>query len=467
MSDWQMFALFAVLTVINDCKNRTGLVYLMKEDEAMGIVLKNILALLPENDTDSIQETSIYIEGSRIVAIGERPEGFREEKVIDGKDRFAIPGLVNCHTHSYMSFMRNVADDLSFMDWLFGSIDPIEQQMTDEDAYWGACLAILEMMKSGTTCFNDMQMNIHQTTKAVKDSGMRAVICRGLVGSGNDEAGQVRLREAYEEKDGAADCDRLTFLLGPHAPYTCDDKFMQIVSKEAKKNHMGIHVHLSESESEIAQIKEKYGCTPIEMADKNGLFDVPAIAAHCVQITENDMEILKSRNVSVVTNPASNMKLGNGFAPVPAMLEKGINVCLGTDGAASNNSLNLFHEMNLLALIHKGVKKSSQCISAKENIRIATINGAKALGLDREIGSLEVGKKADIAILNLNTPSLTPRNNLIAGLSYSANGSEVETVIIDGKVTMENKKILTMDEELVYKKVNEIIVRMGLDQKEY
>ena len=151
MSDWQMFALFAVLTVINDCKNRTGLVYLMKEDEAMGIVLKNILALLPENDTDSIQETSIYIEGSRIVAIGERPEGFREEKVIDGKDRFAIPGLVNCHTHSYMSFMRNVADDLSFMDWLFGSIDPIEQQMTDEDAYWGACLAILEMMKSGTT----------------------------------------------------------------------------------------------------------------------------------------------------------------------------------------------------------------------------------------------------------------------------------------------------------------------------
>ena len=161
------------------------------------------------------------------------------------------------------------------------------------------------------------------------------------------------------------------------------------------------------------------------------------------------------------------MKLGNGFAPVPAMLEKGINVCLGTDGAASNNSLNLFHEMNLLALIHKGVKKSSQCISAKENIRIATINGAKALGLDKEIGSLEVGKKADIAVLNLNTPSLTPRNNLIAGLSYSANGSEVETVIIDGKVTMENKKILTMDEELVYKKVNEIIVRMGLDQKEY
>lgn len=433
----------------------------------MGIVLKNILAVLPKSDRDVICETDIYLEGDRIAAIGDRPEGFSEDKVIDGRDRLAIPGLVNCHTHSYMSFMRNVADDLSFMDWLFGTIDPIEQQMTDEDTYWGACLAIIEMMKSGTTCFNDMQMNIHQTTRAVKESGMRAVICRGLVGSGNDEAGQMRLRQAYEERDAAADCDRLTFMLGPHAPYTCDDGFMRIVSEEAKKNNMRIHVHLSESESEIEQIREKYHCTPIEMAEKNGLFDVPAIAAHCVQITESDMDILKEKNVSVVTNPASNMKLGNGFAPVPKMLEKGINVCIGTDGAASNNSLNLFHEMSLLALIHKGVARTPQCISAGETFRIATINGAKALGLEREIGSLEAGKKADIAILNLNTPSLTPRNNLLAGLSYSANGSEVETVIIDGKITMENRKILTMDEELVYKKINEIIVRMGLDKKEY
>ncbi len=432
----------------------------------MGIVLKNILALLPEGNAggarDVLRETDIYIEGTRITAMGKKPEGFLEEKVIDGKDRLAIPGLVNCHTHSYMSFMRNVADDLSFMDWLFGSIDPIEQQMTDEDTYWGACLAIIEMMKSGTTCFNDMQMNIHQTTRAVKESGMRAVISRGLIGSGNDEAGQMRLRQAYEERDAAADCERLSFMLAPHAPYTCDEGFMRIVSEEAKKNHMGIHVHLSESESEIEQIKEKYGCSPIEMADMNGLFDVPAIAAHCVQITKSDMEILKAKNVSVVTNPASNMKLGNGFAPVPEMLDMGINVCIGTDGAASNNSLNLFHEMSLLALIHKGVKRTPQCISAKENIRIATINGAKALGLEKEIGSLEVGKKADIAILNLNSPSLTPRNNLIAGLSYSANGSEVETVIIDGKITMENRKILTMDEDLVYKKINEIIVRVSV-----
>lgn len=433
----------------------------------MGILLKNIAAILPNGEKDIIKETDIYIEGKNITGIGSRPEGFTEDKVIDGRDKLVMPGFINCHTHSYMSFMRNAADDLSFMDWLFGSVDPIEQQMTDEDTYWGACLAIIEMMKSGTTCFNDMQMNIHQTTKAVKESGMRAVISRGLVGNGNDEGGQRRLKEAYEERDGAKDCDRLSFLLGPHAPFTCDDAFMRIVSEEAKKNKMGIHVHLSESISEIEQIREKYGCTPIEMADKNGLFDVPAIAAHCVQITDADMEILKKRNVSVVTNPASNMKLGNGFAPVKEMLGKGINVCLGTDGAASNNCLNMFHELSLLTLIHKGVNKTPQCISAGEGLRIATLNGARALGLEKEIGSIEAGKKADLAILNLNTPSLTPRNNLIAGLSYSANGSEVETVIIDGKLTMENRKLLTMDEELVYKKVNEIITRMGLDKKEY
>lgn len=433
----------------------------------MGIVLKDILAILPEGKKDVIQKTSIYVEGNRIIGIGTEPAGFQADKVIDGKDRLVIPGLINCHTHSYMSFMRNVADDLSFMDWLFGTIDPIEQKMTDEDTYWGAMLAIIEMVRSGTTCFNDMQMNIHQTTRAVKESGMRAMICRGLVGSGNDEAGQMRLAQAYEERDAAKDCDRLTFMLGPHAPYTCDDGFMRVVSEEAKREHMGIHVHLSESVSEIEQIREKYGCSPIEMAEKNGLFDVPAIAAHCVQIDEKDMDILKNKNVSVVTNPASNMKLGNGFAPVAKMLEKGINVCLGTDGAASNNCLNMFHELSLLTLIHKGVNKTPQCISAAEGFRIATINGAKALGLEKEIGSIEVGKKADLAILDLNTPSLAPRNNLLAALSYSANGSEVDTVIIDGKITMENKKLLTIDESLVYEKINEIIIRMGLDKKEY
>ncbi len=441
----------------------------------MGILIQNALAILPDGDKDRIKRANIYIEGDKITGIddlsasaGEKaPAGFSVDKVIDGADRLVIPGLINCHTHSYMAFMRNVADDLSFMDWLFGTIDPIEQQMTDEDAYWGAMLAITEMMKSGTTCFNDMQMNIHQTTRAVRETGMRAVICRGLVGSGDDEGGRMRIDQTLEEKEAFADCDRLTFRFGPHAPYTCDEAYMRIVADEAKKRDMDIHVHLSESVSEIEQIREKYGCSPIEMADRNGLFDRPCIAAHCVQVDDNDIKIMADKGVSVVTNPASNMKLGNGFAPIQKMLDAGINVCLGTDGAASNNSLNMFHELSLLTLIHKGTGRTPQCVSAAEGFRIATINGAKALGLEDQIGSIETGKKADLAILDLKNPSLQPRNNLLAGLCYSANGSEVDTVIINGQITMEGRKLLTIDEELVYNKVNAIIERMGLDKKEY
>lgn len=433
----------------------------------MGILIKNIQMLVYAKEGPTVRTDDIYIEGNQVLSIGEEPKEFNKEKEIDGTDRFVIPGLVNAHTHSYMSFMRNTADDLSFMDWLFGTIDPLEQKMSNEDAYWGANLAILEMMKSGTTCFNDMQMNIHQTTRAVKESGMRAVICRGLVGNGKDEAGQVRLKEAYEERDAFKDCDRLSFFLGPHAPYTCDEEYLKIVAEEAKKENMGIHIHLSESLSEMEGCYKTYHCTPIELANRCGIFDVPAIAAHCVNVNDSDLEIIKEKRVSVVTNPASNMKLGNGFAPVPKMLEKGINVCIGTDGAASNNSLNLFHEMNLLTLVHKGVSKEAQCISAKEAIQIATINGAKALCLEDKIGAIEEGKKADLAIINLKTPSFMPKNNLIAGLSYSANGSEVETVIIDGKITMENRQVLTMDEERIYFEMDKILEKMGIRGKTY
>ena len=428
----------------------------------MNIEIRNILAIRPQEKGNAKPEkTDVFIEGKKIAGIGQAPEGFKAEKIIDGTDRILTPGLINCHTHSYMSFMRNVADDLAFMDWLFGRVDPIEQKMTDEDAYWGACLAILEMMKSGTSCFNDMQMNICQTTRAVKESGMRAVICRGLVGSGSDEAGQSRLRQAYEERDAFKDCDRLSFRLGPHAPYTCDEAFLRIVAEEAKKNGMGIHMHLSESKTEIENCKKDYGCSPIELAERTGLFELPFIAAHCVQVDDKDMDILKKYGVSVVTNPASNMKLGNGFAPVPEMLERGINVCVGTDGAASNNSLNLIHEMSLLALIHKGTHCDPTSVSAEEVFRMATINGAKALGLENETGSIEVGKKADLAIFKQKCPSMWPRNNPVAAFSYSANGSECESMIIDGELTMENGQVLTMDEERILFETEKIMERIG------
>ncbi len=433
----------------------------------MGIVIENPLVMINKEGIDQIVEANIYIEEDRIVGISEKPNDFTVEKKFSGENRLLLPGFINCHTHSYMSIFRNVADDLSFGDWLFHTVMPLEEKMLPEDAYWGASLAILEMMKSGTTCFSDMQMHVGQTSKAVKESGMRARIGRGLVGSGTDEAGSSRLREALEEKKDFQDCKRLTYLLAPHAVYTCDEEYLRIVAKKAKEENLPIHIHLSESRVEVDNAKKEFGCTPIALCEKAGIFENLTIAAHCVHVTKEDIEILRRNQVNVVTNPASNMKLGNGFAPIPAMLDAGINVCIGTDGAASNNTLNLFHELSLLTLIHKGNKETAQCISAKEAYAIATRNGAKAIGLSDEIGTIEIGKKADLILLKLDTPSFMPQNNLLAGISYSANGSEVDTVIIDGKVTMENRKVLTMDEEKIYAEVTKICKRLGIDKKEY
>ena len=433
----------------------------------MGIVIENPLVVINENGIDKIKKASIYIEGDKIVGIYEEPKEFKVDKKISGENRLVVPGLINCHTHSYMSIFRNVADDLSFDDWLFKTVMPLEEQMDSEEAYWGASLSILEMMKSGTTCFSDMHMHIGQTSKAAKDSGMRAMIGRGLVGNGDDETGRSRLKEARKEIEEFKDCSRLNFLFSPHAVYTCDEEYLKIISKKAKKENRLVHIHLSESRNEVENSIKRFGCTPVALCERAGVFENKTIAAHCVHLTENDIKILKNNKVSVVTNPASNMKLGNGFAPIPEMLEAGINVCIGTDGAASNNTLNLFHELSLLTLVHKGNKESAECVSAKQAYAIATRNGAKALGLENEIGSIEIGKKADLAILKLDTPSFMPRSNLLAGISYSANGAEVQTVIIDGKITMEDRKVLTMDEEKIYYEITKTCKRLGLDKREY
>lgn len=435
----------------------------------MGIVIRDVLAVLPAEPaavpgaaaTPAFQAGvhTIYIEKDLIAGIDEKPEGFSEDCAISGKDRLVIPGLVNAHTHSYMSLMRNCADDLSFMDWLFGRVDPIEGKMEPEDAYWGSLLSQIEMIRSGTTTFNDMQMHIHQTTRAVSESGMRAVICRGLVGDSYDRE-DVRLTQALEEMEAWKECPTLSFRLGPHAPYTCSPEYLRMVADVAKEKGLGIHIHLSESVTEIENMRRDHGCTPIEYALRAGVFDVPVIAAHCAQLQEGDIAILAEHGVSVVTNPASNMKLGNGFAPVPGLLAAGVNVCLGTDGAASNNAQNMFREMGHLALIHKGTRRTPQCVGASEVFYAATLAGAKALGLNT--GSIEVGKKADLAILRLDCASMVPNNNPLAALCYSADGSETDTVIIDGKIVMEHREMKTIDEELVYAKIRERCARLGL-----
>ena len=427
----------------------------------MGMIIANTLAILPDGTGHAAGRHDIYIEGSDIVGIDGAPEGFSADETIDGSRRLTIPGLINAHTHTYMSMMRNVADDLSFTDWLFGTVEPIEDRLEPEDAYWASLLSQIEMIRSGTTCFNDQQMHIGQTTRAVVESGMRAVICRGLVG-GERDLDERRIREALRERDAFAGCDRLTFRLGPHAPYSCGPGYLRGVAEIAKREGMGIHIHIAEGQVESDNMLRDHGCTPVEYVRDAGIFEMPTIAAHCIRVSESDRAILAGNGVSVVTNPASNMKLGNGIAPVPEMVAAGINVCLGTDGAASNNAQNMFREMGLLALIHKGTHGTPQCISADEVLDMATRNGAAALGLD--IGSIEVGKKADLVLLDLDAPSLTPLNNPVAALAYSANGSEVIDVIIDGRPVMRDRKLTTIDEERVRCEIARICERLGLAQ---
>lgn len=429
------------------------------------IHIKNVLALL-NSDTEGykLQRTDIFIDKGKIKAIGKMPENFNPEKVIDGSRKLAMPGLINSHTHSYMSVFRNCADDRSFEDWLFKYIMPLEDKLVPEDAYWGSMLAMIEMIKSGTTCFMDMHMHINQIPKAVKECGMRAVITRGLAGESMEDGGKRRLDEAFSEIRNFKGEENISFMLAPHAPYSCGKDYLKIIAQKAKEEGLGINIHLSESLFEVQSAKENFGMSPIEYADSLGLFENHTVAAHCVNLFKGDFDILKEKNVSVATNPASNMKLGNGFAPVPEMLKKGINVSIGTDGAASNNSLNMFREMALLGLIHKGNEKNPLPVSSLDCIKMATQNGAAALGLSDKIGKIQEGFDADIILINMDTPGFNPFNNSISALVYSASGAEVDTVIVNGKILMENRILTSIDEEKVYFEVNRIAKRLGIGE---
>ncbi len=415
----------------------------------MNLLIKNII--LP--DGDSYKYSDIYVSDDTIVAIGNAPENFIADETIDGEGRLAIPAFVNAHTHAYMSVLRNAADDLPFMTWLFEGVMPREEKLNNDQAYWGALLACAEMIKRGCGTFCDMHLFPGASAKAAVNSGMRAVVTRGLTGS---DGGQRRLDEQYAEIEEWKDKKNISFMLAPHAIYTCDREFLLKVSSEAKRLGLGLNIHLSESKAEFEDCLRDNGCTPTEYCDSLGLFENKTLAAHCVQLTENDISILAKRGVSVASNPKSNLKLGNGIAPIYQLDAAGVNVCIGTDSAASNNSLNMFSELNYMTLLHKGTNYDSTAIPAKKALDFATVNGAKALGFDR-LGKLEVGYIADIALLDTNVPQLVPLRNYYSAVCYCCDGSETDTLIIDGKIVMKNKKLLTIDEEELYYNINKIV----------
>lgn len=428
----------------------------------MKTLIKNGLVLLWDGAGWKIEQKNILIDGSRIASV---TAGACEDadRVLDAGGKLVMPGLINAHTHAYMTIHRNVADDLAFFDWL-DAVQRIEDYMTEEDVYWTTLLAIIEMLRSGTTCFVDMTIKSAKEKSgpksaaagAVYDSGFRAVISRGLAGFAESDESHMKYGQAVYEMELFKNEPRLQFLHGPHAPYSCMADYLQKLTASARDRGIGQTIHLSESQAEMDSIRKEHAATPIAYVDSLGVFDVPVIAAHCVYAADEDIRLMAEKRVSVALCPKSNMKLGNGFAPAQKLLDAGINVCLGTDGCGSNNSLNMFSEMNAAALVYKGAERRAQCVSASEVLKMATVNGAKAIGREGELGVIREGALADLILINLDEPQLIPQNSILSGLVYSSTGAEVDTVLVDGEILMENRKLCTICEEEVFARIREI-----------
>ncbi len=405
-------------------------------------------------DVDVLQEDrilknkNILIQNDLILKISDAKDFDEVDYIINGKNKLAMPGLVNAHTHLAMTLFRGYADDLPLKEWLEEKIWPKEAKLTSEDVYWGSLLGICEMIKSGTVAFADMYFYMDEVARAVSESGIRASLSVGMIGIAGDEEeiinrGVIFARNWHNKENG-----RIKVMLAPHAPYTCPPFFLEKVINKAVELGVGIHTHLSETILEVENIKNLYGLTPVRLMDRVGLFNVPVLAAHCVFVDDEEIEILSSKGVGVAHNPQSNLKLASGIAPIKKMSEKKVKVGLGTDGPASNNNLDLWEEIRLVATLHKGVEKDPVCIPAIEALKMATRNGMEILGWDNS-GVIKEGYKADIILLDLNKPHFYPRHNLISHLVYSASSSDVDTVIVDGKVLMEKGQLKVLDEEKI------------------
>lgn len=408
----------------------------------MNIRIKDTIIYTPEGNVPG----DLCIVGNRIASVGSVPEGIVFDEVIDGHDKMVIPGLINTHTHAYMSVFRNIADDLTFSDWLFKAIMPKEDRLTSEEAEAGAMLSCMEMLKSGTVAFMDMHMFVGSSAKAIEKLGMRGVISRCIVGSDrHDEEALRRIADHFRECEEFGGCSHIGFKIAPHAIYTCGEDLLRYLMELAEEHDQGFHIHLAESLMESENCMKEHGMSPVEYLDSIGFFGIPTCAAHCVQLSEHDMDIFAERGVTVMHDPRSNLKLANGIAPVARLLQKGVNVSLGTDSQASNNDLDMFTEMGFAALLQKGILHDPTVCSADQVMRMATVNGAKAMGLDS--GEIAVGKLADVVMIDLEHEKFTPRNDLRAALVYSSSGTRAHTVIVDGEIVLRDGRLTRGDED--------------------
>ncbi|HOJ80442.1 MAG TPA: amidohydrolase [Clostridiales bacterium] len=422
----------------------------------MRILIEGIDVLTADPAAEYIRNADIGIADDRIefiVPAGQRVPDFIPDRKINGKNMLAMPGMVNAHTHCAMTLMRNAADDLPLHKWLFEKIFPIEDRLTDDDVYWGTRLAAAEMIKSGTTALADMYLHMDAAARGIVDTGMRVNLSKSPLefhSEGGLKADDVfdDVRTYFKNWNGKYN-GRIRVYLEVHSTYLFDWPSLIRASELAKELGTGIHIHLLETARERKESFEKHEKSSVEICAETGIFDVPVIGAHLVHIDEEDIRILKQYGVNAAHNPTSNLKLGSGISPVHKMLDAGVNVALGTDGTASNNNLNMFEEMHLAALIHKGVAQDPELVTARQAFMMATVNGSRAVGFGDETGILKPGMKADIILLDMDKPHLCPVNDPFSAVVYSAQASDVDTVIVDGNILMEKRELKTIDEERV------------------
>ncbi|MGI6659578.1 MAG: amidohydrolase [Dethiobacteraceae bacterium] len=417
----------------------------------MRTLIRQTTVITSHTEPEILEDADVVIDGQVFTYVGPRQDWQEDfSQIIDGRGKVVAPGFVNAHGHAAMSLLRSYADDVPLMYWLEKRIWPIEARLKREDVYWGTKLALAEMIKGGTTTFADMYFFMDQVAEAVEEAGMRAVLCRGLVGVGDEaESGLEESRLFVERWQGRAE-GRITTMLGPHAPYTCPPPYLKKVLALQEELQVPLHIHLAETADEVEQIRREYQLTPTQLLRETGVLERPVLAAHCVHLTEEDMDILKAYDVHVAHNPGSNLKLGSGVAPLPDLLARGITVGLGTDGAASNNNLDMMEEMRLAALLHKGVRQDPTAITAADAFMLATRESAKAVFLE-QAGMISEGMKADLIMVDLQRPHLVPRHNIIAHLVYAAQPSDITLVMVDGRVLCEHGRLTTLDEdEILY-----------------
>ena len=421
----------------------------------MSILFKDAKIIATENGSFKVlKDAYLGVDGAFINYIGtEKPKRAYDEEV-DMHDKLLMPGLVNCHAHSAMNLLKGVGSDLPLQEWLSDAVWPLEAKMREKDFKVGMEMVILEMLAGGTTSFSDMYFMPMLTQVCIGESGIKADLTRVVMGGDENTdylsfPNRVESIEFHKQYDGAYD-DRLHVDWCIHGEYTIADHIAENWANEIQKLGGRFHTHLSETRREHEGCIAKRGITPTKWYSNLGFFNLPSYAAHCVWCTDEDLQILKEKGVTIVHNPTSNMKLGSGFAPIQKALDMGINVALGTDGSSSNNNVNMFEEMHLAAVLHNGYNCDPTIMKPESVIKMATIAGAKAQGRF-DTGSLEVGKKADIIAINLDAPHMVPDYDSLALVTYSAQASDVCMTMVDGRVLYKDGEYVTMDRDRIFR----------------